>query len=299
MFNLIKKAAKNERENVAAIIASQIPTATDRLITGTIPVSENGELAMDVYSPHIPPSEKAPIIIDVHGGGLIAGQKEQNRNLGIFFANQGYLTFVPDYRLVPETNIFGQISDILRAFDMVYRVAARFRGDLNQVFVVADSAGAFLAAQAYAVAQCPNAMRELLDELDMSLPAGARKLHVQAMGLQSGVFSIHRGKVGLLANDYMKRGWRKKAYAPYIYPENYSRFLPATYLITSDGDFLKRDSVVFSKFLRQNWYIPNQLEIIPDKSVKHADTALHPETEYATMANLAMLSFFKKSLEDS
>lgn len=53
-------------------------------------------------------AEKHPIIIDIHGGGLIAGRKEQNQNLATWLAKEGYLTFVPDYRLVPETNIFAK-----------------------------------------------------------------------------------------------------------------------------------------------------------------------------------------------
>ena len=58
---------------------------------------------------------------------LIAGRKEQNRNLGIQLARRGYIVFIPDYRLVPETDIFGQISDILDALAVIEAKATEFR----------------------------------------------------------------------------------------------------------------------------------------------------------------------------
>lgn len=87
---------------------------------------------MDVYKPVGEVKEPLPIILDVHGGGLIAGRKEQNRNLGIQLARRGYIVFIPDYRLVPETDIFGQISDILDALAVIEAKAAEFGGNIEK-----------------------------------------------------------------------------------------------------------------------------------------------------------------------
>ena len=52
---------------------------------------------MDIYKPAGEVKKPLPVILDVHGGGLIAGRKEQNRNLCLMLAQHGYLTFAPDY----------------------------------------------------------------------------------------------------------------------------------------------------------------------------------------------------------
>ena len=117
-MNFINAATKKERTHVEEIIKSQ-PAIPHEGITATeIGICGKQNLFMDVYRPDND-AEKHPIIIDIHGGGLIAGRKEQNRNLATWFAKEGYLTFVPDYRLVPETNVFGQITDVINAFATV------------------------------------------------------------------------------------------------------------------------------------------------------------------------------------
>lgn len=113
-MNIITRASVKERIHVEQIIRSQPHMHNSRLVDiVTIPVRKCLGLSMDVYKPVGEVKEPLPIILDVHGGGLIAGRKEQNRNLGIQLARRGYIVFIPDYRLVPETDIFGQISDIL------------------------------------------------------------------------------------------------------------------------------------------------------------------------------------------
>lgn len=119
-MNIITRASVKERIHVEQIIRSQPRMHNSDLVDiVTIPVRKCLGLSMDVYKPVGEFKEPLPIILDVHGGGLIAGRKEQNRNLGIQLARGGYIVFIPDYRLVPETDIFGQISDIEQEFRSV------------------------------------------------------------------------------------------------------------------------------------------------------------------------------------
>ena len=147
-MNIIYTASRKERVHVEQIIREQPILPHECVDISTVAVSKRMGLSMNIYKQSIGFKGPRPIIIDVHGGGLIAGRKEQNQNLCLMLAQHGYLTFAPDYRLVPETNIFGQISDVLEAISMVADIAPTYGGDLNNVFVVADSAGAFLASMA-------------------------------------------------------------------------------------------------------------------------------------------------------
>lgn len=150
-MNIIYTASRKERVHVEQIIREQPILPHECVDISTVAVSKRMGLSMNIYKQSIGFKGPRPIIIDVHGGGLIAGRKEQNQNLCLTLAQHGYLTFAPDYRLVPETDIFGQISDVLEAISMVADIAPTYGGDLNNVFVVADSAGAFLASMAMVV----------------------------------------------------------------------------------------------------------------------------------------------------
>lgn len=165
-MNIITRASVKERIHVEQIIRSQPHMHNSSLVDiVTIPVRKCLGLSMDVYKPVGEVKEPLPIILDVHGGGLIAGRKEQNRNLGIQLARRGYIVFIPDYRLVPETDIFGQISDILDALAVIEAKAAEFGGNIEKLFVTADSAGAFLASMAVASLHHPAEMQPVIGEI--------------------------------------------------------------------------------------------------------------------------------------
>lgn len=73
-MNFINAATKKERTHVEEIIKSQ-PVMPHEGITATeIGICGKQNLFMDVYRPDND-AEKHPIIIDIHGGGLIAGRK--------------------------------------------------------------------------------------------------------------------------------------------------------------------------------------------------------------------------------
>lgn len=83
-MNIITRASVKERIHVEQIIRSQPHMHNSGLVDiVTIPVRKCLGLSMDVYKPVGEVKEPLPIILDIHGGGLIAGRKEQNRNLGI------------------------------------------------------------------------------------------------------------------------------------------------------------------------------------------------------------------------
>lgn len=245
-MNIITRASVKERIHVEQIIRSQPHMHNSGLVDiVTIPVRKCLGLSMDVYKPVGEVKEPLPIILDVHGGGLIAGRKEQNRNLGIQLARRGYIVFIPDYRLVPETDIFGQISDILDALAVIEAKAAEFGGNIEKLFVTADSAGAFLASMAVASLHHPAEMQPVIRRLERYIPQKVQALRVTAMGFQSGMFYLYKGQVGLLADNYMQKGWRKEKYASNIRPEYYCKLLPPCFLCSGKGDLYVYSRKIF------------------------------------------------------
>lgn len=55
---------------------------------------------LDVYRPKKREGEVLPVIVNVHGGGLLMGNKEFNRPFCAALSQAGYLVFSIEYRLV-------------------------------------------------------------------------------------------------------------------------------------------------------------------------------------------------------
>lgn len=96
--------------------------------------------------------KKFPVIIDIYGGDFVAGRSALNRNFGAWCAEHGYLTFIPEYTPVPETNLFGQLGDLLKALVVIHRCAERYGADMSRMYLVGDGAGAAFAGSQYGYA---------------------------------------------------------------------------------------------------------------------------------------------------
>ena len=111
------------------------------------------------------------------------------------------------------------------------------------------------------------------------------------MGLQSGMYYIYKGQVGLLQNYYMSKGWKNHSYAEFIKPETYSKLGPPCYICTGKKDFLKKQTFGFKKCL-ENERVHHDYGFVSKKETVHAFAALYPETESAVGVNREMIRFF-------
>lgn len=103
-MNFINAATKKERTHVEEIIKSQ-PVMSHEGITATeIGICGKQNLFMDVYRPDND-AEKHPIIIDIHGGGLIAGRVPYPFNCNRF-ADELNKKFNEKERLTPAQRLF-------------------------------------------------------------------------------------------------------------------------------------------------------------------------------------------------
>lgn len=121
---------------------------------------------LDVYYPPAAsalstPNGKLPVLFFIYGGGYNTGSRRfpepyemGYRALGSFFATRGFLTVIPDYRLVPEVRFPAASEDIRDALLWVAGHAAEVAGaatdsksartalDPENVFILGHSAGA-------------------------------------------------------------------------------------------------------------------------------------------------------------
>ncbi len=108
------------------------------------------ELKLDVYKPEGDTEDKRPLIIWIHGGGFVTGDKTNRGIVSLceYFAKRGYVTASINYRLrkkpISEFDeaIKDAVEDARKAVDFFRENSDRFRIDVNHIAVGGSSAGA-------------------------------------------------------------------------------------------------------------------------------------------------------------
>lgn len=98
---------------------------------------------LNIYAPK-GINKKLPLLIDIHGGGWIYGDKDTNGLLCMDFAKRGFITMSMSYRLLPEYKLLDMIQDIFSSLHYLYSLKSQYLIDFNNVAIMGDSAGGHL-----------------------------------------------------------------------------------------------------------------------------------------------------------
>lgn len=106
---------------------------------------------LDVFTPERPVDGLAPVVMYLHGGGYVGGERSPvpgliYDNVPTFFARHGMIGVNATYRLAPAHRWPSGGEDVGRAVGWLRENARRFGGDPERIFVVGQSAGATHAA---------------------------------------------------------------------------------------------------------------------------------------------------------
>lgn len=116
--------------------------------TNDIAFIERGteKLVGDLYMPQ--GVQKAPVLIALHGGGWIMGDRKYYLTWGPYLAKNGYAVFSIEYRLnKPNARSYpGAIYDVKAAIQYIRANAASLGIDPDRIGLIGDSSGAHLAA---------------------------------------------------------------------------------------------------------------------------------------------------------
>lgn len=105
---------------------------------------ENFSIKGDFYGTN---QENAPVVVYIHGGGLIWGTREEiSEEMIKLYTNNGFSLFSIDYRLAPATKLPEILKDIEDAILWIQLEGPKqFSIDPEKIAVVGSSAGGFLA----------------------------------------------------------------------------------------------------------------------------------------------------------
>lgn len=102
---------------------------------------------LDVYRPA--KAQRAPLLVVVHGGAWVTGDKQQPQVVGHKLAHwgpKGWIVVALNYRRLPWAGPREQAADVARALAFVQRECAGWGGDPARIVVLGHSTGAHLAA---------------------------------------------------------------------------------------------------------------------------------------------------------
>ena len=230
-------------------------------------------LAVDIFRAKARSLRPLPVVVMIHGGGLVVGTRKMSRTFCENLAARGFLVFAPEYRRATETDFFQEIGDVTAALISVSGMLEKYGGDPDRVTVVSESAGSFLALYALAAMNSP-ALRKAF-----GLPAAS--LRVRALACFSGFFYAARRDLPGMVYSRNLFGEKKKdsAFMRYMNPEcpDVMNQLPPVFLAGSDADFLKGYTKRFAAALRRAGHPCELVYYEHNKELTHAFPALKPD----------------------
>ena len=137
-----------------------------------IPYADDGLAAhrLNIVRPR-EPVEGAPVLVYVHGGAWLFGDKrEQGRPMMFELASRGWICVTVNYRLSPRATWPDQIVDVLSAIAWVKEHIEAYGGDPGFVALSGGSAGGHLSALAALAAGDPD-YQPGFEEKDTSVSA--------------------------------------------------------------------------------------------------------------------------------
>lgn len=202
---------------------------------------------LDVYRP-ANTAPKLPVIVSVHGGGWVYGDKELYSHYCLSLAQRGFVVVNFTYRLSPENKFPCHLEDTVMVFDWVKKNATRYGMDRDNIFAVGDSAGGHILALYCAMCTNPEyAAKFDFKPTEDTLP--------KAIALNCAVLDIEEARNGMggstmkLMKDVLPNKGTEEEFAlanPIAYV---NEKFPPCFIMTANEDFLRAQPETFTKKL--------------------------------------------------
>ena len=252
---------------------------------------------IDVYYPE-GTTEKLPVVIDIHGGGWMYGDKELNKPYCLYLAKKGNVVFNMSYRLCPDVTADEQLRDIGKALQWVRDNLDNYPCDKNNICLTGDSAGGMLACFT-SMLSVSEKMRDAYDVEDFGLKFNAVGLVSPVAYMDDGTYMSFYTKHMLGGNKYKNKKW-----ADYVNGDQLLSLgkMPPTFFVTSSGDFLAKDQTVKLEQAYRDKGVETKLlnyGKVDGKEQPHVFSVIYPDREPGNETIDEMLSFFRKYSKDA
>ena len=190
---------------------------------------------------YLPKEKPLGAVLEIHGGGFVAGDKKHRRGLSTWMAkNANVAVFSVNYGLGPANKFPEPVADVANAFNFLYDMAEEKGFDKEKILVCGDSAGAYYCAQLGAL-QCS---KELCEKFGIEL-----KGKIAGAILDCGVYDLEKAlgrkilfnMTGKLVKDFLGIDIKDiKTYEKYdmLSPIDYvNENFPESFITYAEQDF--------------------------------------------------------------
>ncbi|MGI6701332.1 MAG: alpha/beta hydrolase [Christensenellales bacterium] len=252
-------------------------------------------LNADLY--YLPKRENYPVLVNIHGGGFVAGDKKFRKGFGLLMARKGYFVMNINYGLCPKHKFPYFINNAISALNYINSIKDEYRLDTEKIALSGDSAGAFIAAVTAGALSNPD----FRDKIN----AAPSDLSVKALLLYCGLYDfdtvLNTSEFVTKYIDYADiitgktiDELDKNGFTRLIAPENYvsSNYPPALITYSNYDTFLKGASDGIIDSLKSN-NIPYEV-FIGDRFTDVHCFHLRPIIKNARKCLLASGKFLEK-----
>ena len=249
------------------------------------------ENLLDVYYPE---GTEAPLpaIISIHGGGWFYGSKLLYSHYCLNLAKRGFAVVNFDYRLAPESKYPAPLEDCCNVLRWVRENAEQYCIDLNNVFLVGDSAGGQLAFQLLTLLDSPK-YRAFFDF------APPENFRINACGMNCGCYfmpiskMVPPKKAGAIFEAYFPEDYLPCV--PSLKAHKYvTRNFPPAFVMTSRNDYLRLMAPPLHILLKLKG-VESKLKIYGKKEEKEIGHVFHLNCHFdlAKQCNDEQCAFFR------
>lgn len=243
-------------------------------------------------------SKPMPVIVNIHGGGWVYGNKEIYQFYCMNLAQRGFVVVNFNYRLAPEVNYPAPLEDINAVMTFIKENADTYYMDTDNVFVVGDSAGGQLASQYLTIYTNP----EYAKFFDFEVP----DIKIRAAGLNCGVYDVKKTMEQDLNEriaDYVGKDNFQKPMAKGTVMEsldvmsNITKDFVPSYVMSAVNDFLVTDVEPMYQLLK-NLGVDCEMKVYGTKEQEEVAHVFHVNIrlEEARKCNDDECAFFRKHM---
>ena len=249
------------------------------------------ENLLDIYRPK-GTAVSLPTIISIHGGGWFYGSKKLYSHYCMRLAQRGFAVVNFDYRLAPEHKYPAPLEDTCQVLRWLCANAREYRVDLNNVFMVGDSAGGQIAFQILTMLTS----KEYTSLFSFAPPEG---FQIRGCGLNCGCYFVPLSRMispkmmGPLFQAYFP-----ETYLPVVPQLKAQKYIgaefPPAFVMSAEHDYLKFMAAPLHRLLKRKG-VETVLRIYGSKAQKQIGHVFHLDcrSETAAQCNDDQCAFFR------
>lgn len=205
---------------------------------------------LDVYRPKSAHEQKLPVIVSIHGGGWVYGDKERYQYYCMSLAQRGFAVVNFTYRLAPEFQYPSSLFDTNLVFHWIFNNASKYKLDTENIYAVGDSAGAHNLGLYTAI--CTN--ENYAKNYSFQTPTGFKP---KAIALNCGAYKIAMDSsvddlTKQLMHDFLPNKGTSEELQLIDVTQHITKHFPPVFFITAAGDFLKNQAYLLMNRLLEH-----------------------------------------------